>query len=105
MKGRENREAKVSAEVIKKTVALARLEFSPSELDHYVEKASRVLEYVATLGELATETLEPTSHALEIVNAFRSDEVRPTPQAKAILEMAPARDKDLFEVPRVIEET
>lgn len=90
-------------QTIAKMVKLARLRFSKEEMDRFAKKAEHIIEYVEKLKQIQTEAIEPTSHALEVVNAFREDEVKRFEKAEKILENAPAKLKSLFEVPKVIE--
>lgn len=82
---------------------LARLKLPPKEFERFSDKAKHVVEYIEKLKEINTTGIEPTSHAVEVVNAFREDAVVPFPQPEKILAIAPARTENLFEVPKVIE--
>lgn len=90
-------------QVIAKMVELARLYFPKAEVDHLAQKTEHVLQYVEQLKELDTSNIEATSHAIEVVNAFREDAVQKFPNTEKILEIAPGRLENLFEVPKVIE--
>lgn len=90
-------------QTILKMIELARLNFPKEEMDKLAAKTEHVLEYVELLKELDTSNIEATSHASEVVNAFRSDAVEKFPNTKKILEIAPSRLENLFEVPKVIE--
>lgn len=90
-------------EIITKTACLARLKFPESETAKFAAKAERILEYVEQLKELDTSKMEATSHAIEVVNAFREDNVQKFAKPEKILENAPSHYQNLFEVPKVIE--
>lgn len=90
-------------EIITKVARLARLKFPESEMGRFAAKAESVLEYVEQLKKLDTSKIEPTSHAIEVVNAFREDEVQKFEAPEKILEIAPSQHQNLFEVPKVIE--
>lgn len=92
-------------QTLEKTARLARLKFSEKELALFVTKAKHVLDYVEQLKGLDTESIEPTSHAIEIVNAFREDTPQKFPGGEKILGIAPSHCQNLFEVPKVIDET
>lgn len=90
-------------ETIEKMMRLARLRLPQKEFERFSQKAAHVVEYIETLKEIDTANIEPTSHAIEVTNAFREDEIKPFEGIKKILETAPAQHENLFEVPKVIE--
>lgn len=83
---------------------LARLALGPAELARMQAELSAILQYVAKLEELDVSGVEPTSHAVPLVNVMREDEAGPClPQADALAN-APDRAGELFRVPRIIED-
>lgn len=92
-------------ETLLKMMRLARLRLPPQELERFASKANHVVEYIEKLKEVDTSGIEPTSHAIEVVNAFREDVVKPFEDHKKILKNAPKQFNNLFEVPKVIDET
>lgn len=82
---------------------LARLKLPKEEWERFQTKAAHIVGYIETLKELDTTNIEPTSHAVEVVNAFREDERKPFSSIEKILDIAPAKLDNLFEVPKVIE--
>ena len=93
----------ISLEEIRKVAVLARLEFSPDEERLLAEQLGKILQYVEKLNELDTSNVEPLSHVVEIVNALREDRVRSRLSADDLLSNAPAREKNFFKVPKIIE--
>lgn len=93
----------LSAEWVRHTALLSRLEVSAEEAELYAEQLGKVLEYVERLNELDTTTLEPMISAAATGNIFREDRVRPGLSREEALAQAPARDDEFFRVPRVIE--
>ena len=83
---------------------LARLALSADEKARMRQQLDRILGYIAKLNELDTEGVEPTSHAIRMVNVMRDDEVRPSLAPEAMLANAPERAGELFRVPRIIED-
>jgi aspartyl-tRNA(Asn)/glutamyl-tRNA(Gln) amidotransferase subunit C len=50
------------------------------------------------------EGVEPTSHAVPLVNVMREDAVEPSADREAMMSNAPDRAGELFRVPRIIED-
>jgi len=67
---------KISRQEVEHVARLARLALEPAELDALTGQMDAVLGYVEKLNELDTEGIVPTSHAVPMENAFRSDEVK-----------------------------
>ncbi|MDP2971745.1 MAG: Asp-tRNA(Asn)/Glu-tRNA(Gln) amidotransferase subunit GatC, partial [Deltaproteobacteria bacterium] len=55
------------------------------------------------LNRLDTTGVEPTSHAIPMVNVFREDEVKPSSPREKILEISPDQEDGHFKVARIIE--
>ena len=60
---------------------------------------SAILEAVSKVSELDLSDVPPTSHPLEIANAWAEDEPRPSLTLDEVFANAPDRDGDLFRVP------
>jgi aspartyl-tRNA(Asn)/glutamyl-tRNA(Gln) amidotransferase subunit C len=82
---------------------LARLEFSPEELDVFTDQLSKIVDYVNQLQQINTEGVEPLSHALPIHNVFRPDETKPSLTADEALANAPDRKGNFYGVPAVLD--
>lgn len=89
--------------IVERMAKLARLDFSEEERRRSVEKVGAVLEYVEQLGELDTEGIAPTAHALESGADLREDTVVPSTMAEQLRDAAPERDGDFIPVPKVID--
>lgn len=81
---------------------LARLKFNEQELENFTHDLNEILTYVEKLNELDTSNVEPLSHPVEGVNAFREDFVKPSVDKEEALKNAPERDELFFKVPKVI---
>ena len=82
---------------------LARLRLTDAEKETFTKQMETIVEYIEKLNELDTEGVEPTSHVLPLGNAFRRDEVDPSPAVAEILAAAPQRQGRYYKVPRIIE--
>ena len=81
---------------------LAKLEFSPEELDRFTQDMGNILEFVNKLGELDTEGIPPASHVSGAVNVLREDTAAPSMAREDVLSGAPEHDESGFIIPRVI---
>ena len=92
------------AEIDVKYVAhLARLHLTPEEEEKFGEQLGQVLGYIEKLKELDVSNVEPTAHAMPLVNVTRSDETRPSLLHDDALRNAPAQANGLFMVPKIVE--
>ncbi len=94
---------KLTRDDVLKVARLARLKLTDAEIDDYTEKLGSILEYVASLNEIATEDVEPMVHAVELSNVFRADEVLPSLPREAALANAPKTDGRFFLVPQILD--
>ena len=94
---------KITRQEVEYVAHLARLELTPAEADEFTGQLGQILEYFEKLNELDTSGIEPTSHAIPMVNAFREDEVKPSSGQDATLKNAPDRHEGFFRVPKIIE--
>ena len=89
---------------IEQIAELARLSLKPEEKEKLKKDLESILAYVEQLKSVPTDSVEPTSHVLNLENVYRSDEVRPSDVREAVLKHAPRREGNFFKVPKVIEQ-
>jgi aspartyl-tRNA(Asn)/glutamyl-tRNA(Gln) amidotransferase subunit C len=94
----------ISRADVEHVARLARLQLAEGELERMREQLSAILGYVDKLGALDTASVEPTSHAVPVVNVMREDEVEPCFPREAMLANAPDPAGEFFRVPRIIED-
>ena len=93
-----------SAEIDVKYVAhLARLALTPEEQKQLGAQLGSILGYIEKLRELDVTNVEPTAHAVPMVNVTRADEVRPSLPHDEAMRNAPAKANGLFIVPKIVE--
>ena len=93
-----------AAEIDIKYVAhLARLHLTPDEEKKLGAQLGGILGYIEKLKELDVTGVEPTAHAVPLVNVTRPDEVRPSLPHDEALRNAPAQANGLFLVPKIVE--
>ncbi len=78
---------------------LARLELTEEELERLTLELGAILEAVGKVAELDLDDVPPTSHPLDLVNAWREDEPRPSLGLDDVFANAPEREGNLFRVP------
>ena len=93
-----------SAEINVKYVAhLARLALTPEEEKQLCAQLGNILGYIEKLRELDVASVEPTAHAVPLVNVTRADEIRPSLPPAEALRNAPKQAGGLFIVPKIVE--
>jgi len=93
---------KITKEEIIHVATLARLHLSGEEIESLTGQLDDILSYVDKLNGLDTEGVAPTTHALDIHNAFREDEVVASLSREEALANAPQNNSEAFVVPRII---
>ncbi len=78
---------------------LARLALTDAEVERMTGELGKVLEHIEKIDELDLDGVPPTSHVVEISNALRPDEPRPSLPREVVLARAPAVTDDGFAVP------
>ena len=89
----------VTREDVLHVARLARLHIPESEIEPVRRELGAILDAVGKVSELDLTDVEPTSHPLDLANALRPDEPRPSLPADEALANAPERDGDFFRVP------
>ena len=88
---------------IKYVAHLARLHLTPDEEKKLASQLGNILGYIEKLKELDVTGVEPTAHAVPMVNVTRADEIRPSLPHEEALRNAPKQAGGLFIVPKVVE--
>ena len=82
---------------------LARLQYSPVEMELFTHQFNAIFNYFEQLQEMDTTGIEPTSHAIPLSNVFKEDRVKDSLPVEKAMDNAPDRAKDCFMVPKIIE--
>ncbi len=88
---------------VKYVAHLARLNLTPAEEQKLSTQLGNILGYIEKLNELDVSNVEPTAHAVPLVNVTRADEVRPSLSNDEALRNAPGKANGLFIVPKIVE--
>jgi aspartyl-tRNA(Asn)/glutamyl-tRNA(Gln) amidotransferase subunit C len=88
---------------IKYVAHLARISLTPDEEKKIGAQLGHILGYIEKLSELDVTNVEPTAHAVPMVNVTRVDEIRPSLSHEEALRNAPRQAGGLFVVPKIVE--
>jgi aspartyl-tRNA(Asn)/glutamyl-tRNA(Gln) amidotransferase subunit C len=94
----------ISRQDVEHVARLSRLALSDAEAERMREQLSGILAYIDKLRALDTAGVEPTSHAVPLLNVMREDEPAPCLTQDEALANAPDRSEASFRVPRIIED-
>jgi aspartyl-tRNA(Asn)/glutamyl-tRNA(Gln) amidotransferase subunit C len=83
---------------------LARLDLSEDERSRMQTELSHILEHVERIQTLDLDGIEPTSHAIPLVNVMRPDEVKDSLTQAEALANAPDAAEGGFKVRRILED-
>ena len=76
---------------VKYVAHLARISLTAEEEKQFGPQLKNILGYIEKLNQLDVSHIEPTAHAVPLVNVFRKDEVRPSLSNEDVLRNAPAK--------------
>ena len=97
----------LSPDQIERIARLARIAVSASEAEAVREQLNRVLGLIDEMQSVDTRGIEPMSHALEALlpmgQRLRPDEVAEQDRRAEFQSVAPAVERGLYLVPKVIE--
>jgi aspartyl-tRNA(Asn)/glutamyl-tRNA(Gln) amidotransferase subunit C len=91
----------ITREDVLHVARLARLQIPEDEIEAVRRELSAILDAVGKVAELDLEDVEPTSHPLDVVNAWAEDEPRPSLSREDALANAPDPADGAFRVPAV----
>lgn len=82
---------------------LSRLELTESEKELFLHQLLHVFDYMDRLNELDTTDVVPMVNGIALENVFRGDFNNVSIATSQALENAPAKSRDFFKVPQVID--
>jgi aspartyl-tRNA(Asn)/glutamyl-tRNA(Gln) amidotransferase subunit C len=88
---------------IKYVAQLARIALTPDEEKKLSSQLGNILTYIEKLKELDVSNVEPTAHAVPLINVTRKDETGESLSQDEALRNAPAKANGLFMVPKIVE--
>jgi aspartyl-tRNA(Asn)/glutamyl-tRNA(Gln) amidotransferase subunit C len=93
----------ISLKDVEHVAKLARLELSDEEKQVFTEQLNNILKYAEQLNSLDTEGIEPTSHAMPLLNVMREDKNHTSLPLEKVFLNAPEEEEGQFKVPAVLE--
>ena len=92
----------ISRELVLHVARLARVDLREEEVERLTEELGAILDAVSKVAELDLADVPPTSHPLDLVNAWDDDEPHASLPLDDVFANAPAREGDLFRVPPTV---
>src|SRR3954465_3882329 len=89
----------IDGEQVLHVARLARLELSEDEVARMTGELSAILDHIEKISALDLDGVPPTTHVVDVPNALRPDEPRPSLPRDVALSNAPAVDDDGFPLP------
>jgi aspartyl-tRNA(Asn)/glutamyl-tRNA(Gln) amidotransferase subunit C len=89
----------ITREDVLHVAKLARLEIPEADVEQVQAELGAILEAVGKVAELELADVEPTSHPLDVVNAWADDVPRPSLPREDALSNAPDPADGAFRVP------
>lgn len=93
----------ITESLVSYVAELAHLKVDDAGRDEAAKDLARMIGYVDKLSELDTDGVEPMSHAFDVTNVFREDEVAESMPRELALQNAPAKKDGCFLVPKTVE--
>ena len=93
----------VSKEEILHIANLARLNLEEDEIEKYRENLQDILNFAEKVNNAPTDGLGETIGANDKYNVFRKDEIVEFGDRDALLQNAPAQERGMFKIPKVIQ--
>lgn len=81
---------------------LAKIELSQKEQDAATKQFHEILGFFQKIDEAETAGVPPTFHVLDLVNAYRKDEVASSLSKEEALKNAPKKERGFLKAPRIV---
>lgn len=94
---------KITEEIVDHIAHLARLEFEGEKKQAILNDMENIISFMAKLGEVPTDNIEPLIFMTEGYNNLREDVAEVTITQDEGLKNAPKKDSDYFRIPKVLD--
>ena len=88
---------------VQRAAVLARIEITETEANETFEQLEKVFDLIEQMKIVNTEDIAPMAHAQDISTRLRDDIVTEKDRHEEFQEVAPATERGLYLVPKVIE--
>ena len=95
--------SRIDVSEVDRIAYLARLAINRGDRDHYARELSAILDLVEEMKRADTEGVTPMANPLDAAQRLRPDVVAEGDQREQFQSAAPATERGLYLVPRVIE--
>ncbi len=93
----------VEKEEILHIAKLACLNIKDEEIEEYRKNLQDILNWVNIVNQVDTSNISETIGSTDNVNIFREDEIREFEDKELLLQNAPEKENNMFNIPQVIQ--
>ncbi len=93
----------VEKEEILHIAKLACLNIKDEEIEEYRKNLQDILNWVNIVNQVDTSNISETIGSTDNVNIFREDEIREFEDKELLLQNAPEKENNMFNIPKVIQ--
>ena len=93
----------LTSDAIRHLASLTRISMSDDEVEKMRDEMSNILDNIAVLNEIDTDSLEPRGHSVELKSVLRDDVSGDSLSTEDVLMNAPNSDEDLIKIKAVFE--
>ncbi len=93
----------LTSEAIRHLASLTRISMSDEEVEKMRDEMSNILDNIAVLNEINTDSVDPTGHSVDLTSVLRDDVSKDSLPTTDILSNAPNHDEDLIKIKPVFE--
>jgi len=92
----------ITDDLINKLAKLSKLSFEANEKDEIKEDLQKMLNFIDDLKKVDVEGVEPLIHMTAEINRLREDKPEAPLKVEEVLQNAPEKNGDFFQVPKVV---
>lgn len=92
----------LSESEVRHVALLARLALSDEQIQTLRTELNSILGHIDTIQQLDLADVEPTAHAIPVVNEWREDEPKPCLPRELALKNAPESESGAFLIPQIV---
>ena len=93
----------ITKSAVERVAHLARIHIEPADIDKYALDLSQILDMVEQMNSVQTSEVEPLAHPQDIELRLRPDHVTEVNSRERFQAVAPAAERGLYLVPKIIE--